>query len=411
MVSLYDVRDLDGDGTWEILLVPGRGRLWVLNERLETILSEDTGEENYLCPIRNGRVCRLIYTSPQSFTLYDIQKTPLMSAKAAITPLGIVSLILAILFLGSLLAFGMTQAQATSFLAQAPCPALLLDRKGRIKRANPKAKALLGEEALSDFRYPPSKSISGCVFHPFSVWGKRLLLLEDKSIHENSERAVTWAGMAQRMAHEFKNPLSTLILATQRLQFQMKGREAVRYTETLLEELQRLRQRVDGFMHFLSLKGPQLSPTDLTVLLARLKEKLSQNLPPEVKIELMLTGHPPMIQADENQLEVAFSNLLDNALAAVGSKGQVTVRVSCDESIRDGERACEIEFADNGPGIPCESQAKLFTPYFTTKPSGSGLGLVIARKVIEDHGGTIKIESKEGIGTRVVVRLPVGKNQ
>jgi len=411
MAALCDVRDLDGDGTWEILLVPGRGRLWVLNERLETILSVDTGEENYVCPIRNGRVCRLIYTSPQSFTLYDIQKTPLMSAKAAITPLGIVSLILAILLLGSLLAFGMTQAQATSFLAQAPCPTLLLDRKGRIKRANPKAKALLGEEALSDFRFPSTKPISGCVFHPFSVWGKRLLLLEDKSIHENSERAVTWAGMAQRMAHEFKNPLSTLILATQRLKAQMQGREAVRYTETLLEELQRLRQRVDGFMHFLSLKGPQFSPTDLTLLFARLKEKLSQNLPPEVKIELMLTGHPPMIPADENQLEVAFSNLLDNALAAVGSKGQVTIRVSCDESIRDGERACEIEIADNGPGIPCESQAKLFTPYFTTKPSGSGLGLVIAKKVIEDHGGTIKIESKEGIGTRVVVRLPVGKNQ
>jgi len=142
-------------------------------------------------------------------------------------------------------------------------------------------------------------------------------------------------------------------------------------------------------------------------LLARLKEKLSHNLPPEVKIELILTGQPPLIQADENQLEVAFSNLLDNALAAVGSKGQVTIRVSCDESIRDGERACEIEFADNGPGIPCESQSKIFTPYFTTKPSGSGLGLVIAKKVIEDHGGTIKIESKEGIGTRVVVRIPV----
>lgn len=407
ILILNDVRDLDGDGTREIMLVTGKGRLLILNERLETVLSENTGEDNYLCPIRNGRSCRLIYTSPQSFTLYDIQKAQILTAKNAYTPFGVISIVLVILLLGSLLAFGLTQAQAESFLAKAPCPALLLDRKGRVKQANPKAKALLGEEALSDFKFPPSKPVSGCVFHPFTVWGKRLLLLEDKSVHENSERAVAWAGMAQKMAHEFKNPLSTLILATQRLQSQMKGREAVRYTETLLEELQRLRQRVDGFMGFLTLKGPELAPTDLYRLLCNLKSKFSQNLPVEVKLEAHFASDLPLIQADPSQLEMALTNLIDNALAAVGPKGRVTLRVTCEEAIRDNSRACEIEIADEGPGIPEEDQKKLFTPYFTTKPSGSGLGLVIAKKVIEDHGGTIKIESKEGIGTRVVVRLPV----
>jgi signal transduction histidine kinase len=407
ILSLADVRDLDGDGTQEIVLIPGYARLIILNEGLETLLNEEMGEESYCCPIRNGRAFRLLFTSPQSVSLFDIQKEPPQIVRTSSPVLEVATFIFAGLIILLLVFTGVREVYVSRFLTQAPCPVLLLDRRGRVRQANPKAKALLGEEALAHFRFPPQKHVAGCAFYPFSVWGKRFLLLEDKSEQASRERAVAWAGMAQSMAHEFKNPLSTLILATQRLQSQMQGQETVRYTETLLEELQRMRQRVDGFMRFLSIKGPELAPLDLKVLLARLREKFAKNLPPEVSLDLLPSPHLSLVLGDQSQLEVAFTNLIDNALTAVGPKGHVTIRACCEEAIRDDSKSCEIEIADDGPGISCENLTRLFTPYFTTKPSGSGLGLIIARKVIEDHGGTIRVESKEGIGTRVIVRLSV----
>jgi hypothetical protein len=156
-LELKEVLDIDGNGNWEILLLGGRGRLWVLNERLETLLFENTGEEDYVCPIRNGRTYRLLCASPQSVSLYDIQKEPPPVVRSSATGLGyLVWALIGLAFIG-LLMYGLRELHVARFLAQAYCPILLLDRQGKVKKANEKVRGLLSKQELADLRYPLSQ--------------------------------------------------------------------------------------------------------------------------------------------------------------------------------------------------------------------------------------------------------------
>ena len=125
-------------------------------------------------------------------------------------------------------------------------------------------------------------------------------------------------------------------------------------------------------------------------------------LPPRVGLTLDLDGATPPVRADRRLLERALVNLIENALQAVGEAGEIRVSLRA----RDEGRRVEIEVRDSGPGVAPEARDRIFEPFFSTKTSGSGLGLALVKKIAEDHGGGVRLESAPGEPTRAVLWLP-----
>jgi signal transduction histidine kinase len=119
------------------------------------------------------------------------------------------------------------------------------------------------------------------------------------------------------------------------------------------------------------------------------------------EIAVEIEGSAPQVSADPDMLRIVFQNLLINSAHAMHGKGRIRVAV---ETV---DASCQIAFIDSGPGIPSEIREKIFTPFFTTKSRGSGLGLPTAKRLIEAHDGEIAIDCPPAGGTSVVVRLPI----
>jgi signal transduction histidine kinase len=126
---------------------------------------------------------------------------------------------------------------------------------------------------------------------------------------------------------------------------------------------------------------------------------------PEIKdrdivVEQELRSDLPMLQLDRDQMKQAFYNLIKNSFEAMKSRGILRIRTDMDES------HVLVRFTDTGGGISPENLSRVFEPYFTTKPSGTGLGLLIVRRIVREHGGELSIESGEGKGLTLTIRLP-----
>jgi nitrogen fixation/metabolism regulation signal transduction histidine kinase len=204
-----------------------------------------------------------------------------------------------------------------------------------------------------------------------------------------AERVAAWREIAQRIAHEIKNPLTPIQMAVETLQRAQKKADAgmfeelfVESSKTILDEVARLKHIVAEFSQFARMPPPRLAPLDL-------KEVVESTLPlytGAVEKEL----HAAPAQADRDQIVQVLLNLLENARDAAGSDGKVTVRT------RRSNGRVELEVADSGPGLSDEARSRLFTPYFTTKTKGTGLGLAICHRIVSDHGGEIRVANDNG---------------
>jgi signal transduction histidine kinase len=210
------------------------------------------------------------------------------------------------------------------------------------------------------------------------------------------------------LAHELRNPLSSLDIHVQLLEEDVAagGAELTRRTgerfEIIHGELHRLENVVT---RFLQLAGPPalcLVPLSVNKLISRTCELLRPQVEERgLHLAVELGELLPQIEADADQLIQAFINLVINALQAGTNGGHVVVR----SMARDG--GVIVEFADDGNGIAPESQDRIFEPYFTTKPDGSGLGLWITQQIVHAHGGTLRVESVPGKGATFILTLPV----
>jgi signal transduction histidine kinase len=146
---------------------------------------------------------------------------------------------------------------------------------------------------------------------------------------------------------------------------------------------------------------PRRAPTELVPLVTMTASLLSED-PALKEVDVEVEGSAPTVSADPNMLRIVFHNLLINGAHAMRGKGRIRVAV---ETV---DTSCQIAFIDNGPGIPTDIREKIFTPFFTTKSRGSGLGLPTAKRLIEAHDGQIAVDCPAAGGTTVVVRLPIG---
>jgi len=242
--------------------------------------------------------------------------------------------------------------------------------------------------------------------------------------NDETAKILEWSWLAQRLAHEIKNPLSTVNLTTQRIQEVCKkklGKEAKvldEYASSILEEVERIRDTTDKFMRILSFDKPTLVTANINSLLEKVLQKYESILPKGIRLKKDFAPDLPFVQCDENQIRTMLSNILENAIDALEGKGTVTVSTAIFDALLSTKvrgrsspgitNFVEVRIDDTGSGISAENMKNIYQPFYTTKDGGSGIGLVIAKRIVDSHNGRINIASKVGVGTVVTIQLPVG---
>jgi signal transduction histidine kinase len=206
--------------------------------------------------------------------------------------------------------------------------------------------------------------------------------------------------MAAVIAHEVKNPLAAVRGAIEvigsRLPADSKDAGVVK---EIVNRIDSLNELMKDLLLFARPPQPKPSLVEVRSLVTSTAELLTED-PALNAVSVEVEGSGPPILADPGLLQIVFLNLLVNGAHAMRGRGNIKVSVDVSEG------ACNIAFNDSGPGIPPEILEKIFTPFFTTKSRGSGLGLPTAKRLIEAHRGTIHVLCPPGGGTTVTVQLP-----
>jgi two-component system, LuxR family, sensor kinase FixL len=207
--------------------------------------------------------------------------------------------------------------------------------------------------------------------------------------------------MAAVIAHEVKNPLAGIRGAIQVIATRIPRDDASGpVLKEIVARIDALDQMMKDLLLFARPPVPRRAPTDLVPLVTTTASLLSQD-PALRDVDVEVEGGAPPVSADADMLRIVFQNLLINSAHAMQGKGRIRVAVETIDS------SCQIAFIDGGPGIPTEVRDKIFTPFFTTKSRGSGLGLPTAKRLIEAHNGQIAVTCPAAGGTRVEIRLPM----
>ncbi len=221
-----------------------------------------------------------------------------------------------------------------------------------------------------------------------------------------AQRENAWREMAQQVAHEIKNPLMPMKLGVQMMQRRLEsfGEDVQelfkRYMDTLLEKIEVLDGIATSFSAYAKMPIPVMEKFDMVALLAETENLYTET---EGNLIFMMPTKPCYVNADRKLLGRVFINLIKNALEAIpeGRLPQIQTTLT-----QDSEGLVQIAIQDNGAGIPEDIREKMFSPSFTTKSSGSGIGLVLSKRAVEHAGGRIWFETEEDMGTTFFIELP-----
>lgn len=316
-----------------------------------------------------------------------------------------------------------------AILTALPAGVVVLDTKGRIQECNPAARELLGEPLLGEVwtqvvqrAFAPRNddgheislrdgrrvSISTC---PLGDQPGQVLLLTDvtetRQLQDQlnqHKRLIAMGEMAASLAHQIRTPLASgLLLSSQLKNPALEPEARLGITDKVIIQLRQLETLINDMLMFsrAGYGGDELiSVEQLLADLAGSVQGICQQRDIELKTEFQLeTAH---IQGNPSSLLSAMLNLANNAVQAMGHSGtlQLLVRKGICDTV-------EIAVIDNGPGVPEDIRGKLFTPFFTTRSNGTGLGLAVVQAVARAHGGNVRVASCTGTGSEFVVQLPL----
>jgi two-component system NtrC family sensor kinase len=209
--------------------------------------------------------------------------------------------------------------------------------------------------------------------------------------------------MAANVAHEIRNPLIAVGGFARQLHEALDADDARReYTSIILEEVTRLEQILREQLTLERHLQPVLAPVEINQILKDVRKLLSHGvLSSRIRLIGNLADGLPVTMGDANQLKQAFLNVTSNAIQSMPDGGRIEIRTE------QSGQTIVVTISDDGPGIPSEVMGKLFVPFFTTRKAGSGLGMPVTRRIVENHGGTISVESEKGKGTTVRITIPI----
>jgi len=214
----------------------------------------------------------------------------------------------------------------------------------------------------------------------------------------DTERLATIGQVAASIGHDLRNPLAVMQTSLQLLERRIESTpRARRHVKRIGNQISLCTVIISDLLELARDRPPELRPTALTDLLS----EAAGSVPRTEQVNLVLQLSPlPDIAVDPGQVRQLMVNLVLNAVQAVGPQGEVVVRVQADDAV------VRIEVQDNGPGMPKEVAGRLFEPMFTTRAGGTGLGLVVCRRVVENHAGKVTARNVEGGGALFVVEFP-----
>jgi signal transduction histidine kinase len=222
-----------------------------------------------------------------------------------------------------------------------------------------------------------------------------------------SERLNALTLLAAGVAHEIGNPLNSLHIHLQLMERSLQNlddgakAELQQSIDVARSEVNRLDSIVTQFLRAIRPSRPQLRPENLNAIVEEAVRFFTPELQDrEIVVEQELRSDLPVLQVDRDQMKQAFYNVIKNSLEAMHRHGTLRIRTDMDDT------HAIIRFVDTGGGMSAENLSRVFEPYFTTKPSGTGLGLLIVRRIVREHGGELSIESPQGKGLTITIRLP-----
>ncbi|NJD33612.1 MAG: HAMP domain-containing protein [Betaproteobacteria bacterium] len=328
------------------------------------------------------------------------------------------------------------QAYLESVLANLSAGVLAFDLRFRLRAANRGAQAILGDD-LAGFEqmrlqdWPRHETLAGAILGGFAgrgdEWQEQLeiarpdgmpqallvrgtalpaaggggyvVVFDDITRLIAAQRSAAWGEVAQRLAHEIKNPLTPIQLSAERLQLKLAdqltgaSRELLdRATQTIVNQVEAMKNMVNDFRDYAKTPLPQLAAVDFSALLG---EVLSLYEESESRTAIAVLPAPtpvPLVLADANQMRQVLHNVLTNAQDALAGVAEARIAIAL---VQDAGRV-RLTVRDNGPGFPPQILSRAFEPYVTTKSKGTGLGLAIVKKIVDDHGGEIRLANAHG---------------
>ena len=233
-------------------------------------------------------------------------------------------------------------------------------------------------------------------------------VFDDMTEINRAQKMYAWREVARRIAHEIKNPLTPIQLSAQRIRkkyLDMLGddREVLEEcTDTIITQVEEMKGLVNEFSHFARMPSARPRPNDLNEIV-REALNLYKDAYKNISYNYQDNKGLPIMQLDREQIKRAVINLLDNAVEALNGTGSIDIKT---EYMKDLNVA-RLVIADTGPGISREGKNRLFEPYYSTKKTGTGLGLTIVNTIVSDHRGYIRVSDNKPHGTKFIIDLPV----
>ena len=230
---------------------------------------------------------------------------------------------------------------------------------------------------------------------------------------EKAERLSSLGQLAAGVAHEIRNPLNAISMATQRLKMdfapadQSKADEFRNLSSVIRDEIKRLNGIIEEFLSFSKSRRLQLSDFSVIEVLQKIVSLIREEASTRgITVETQWRHSPAIIPMDVNKLQQSFLNLIKNALESMPADGKITVAVD-----KEGKNYIVVSISDTGCGMTAEEIEKIFSPEYTTKEKGVGLGIPLASEIVRGHGGEIRVISRKGEGTTFEVVLPCERLQ
>ncbi|MGV7220589.1 MAG: two-component system sensor histidine kinase NtrB [Nitrospinales bacterium] len=278
----------------------------------------------------------------------------------------------------------------------------------------------VGHRKSNAINFPANLTLSPFLSKENQLQGA-LILVRDMSLFKELEgtsrqleRIASLGVLSLGMAHEIKNPLVAIGGSAQLLHSRLDDPENKEFLDVVIEEVKRIDRMVERMLGLARPGKLEVKPVNIHKVLGDILLLEKNTKDKKIDFDLIYDPSLPSIEADEDQLKQVFLNLIRNAIDSMSAGGQLTLvtRINSGYAVKTNtenktRQDIIIEIIDSGGGISEEDQKKLFTPFFTTKSKGNGLGLPISLKIIEDHQGGMKINSEMGRGTTVQVNLPI----
>ena len=241
--------------------------------------------------------------------------------------------------------------------------------------------------------------------------GGAVAVFDDTTMIDQARRDAAWAEVARRLAHEIKNPLTPIQLAAERLRRRVlpkldpdDAQVLDRATHTIVAQVDALKNMVNDFGDYARPTGLSLVPLDLGALAGEVLDLYEQ----DSRLALVRSFDPalPTVTADPGRIRQVLHNLIKNAIEAGAERSRSQIEVVTRLVTENGQRAVELQVADDGPGLPDDFDTHRFEPYRSIKPRGTGLGLAIVAKIAREHGAQFHAQRRPEGGARFILRLP-----